>query len=233
MNSSSNIFSSVESVFSTPIDSIRYNDQEFSHLQDDWSVLSSSNTNIPAVEQITTEVKMNDPKVLLEKYHTIKDKLKQIEEFHKSLERERDDVQRCSKAFDQTIFDSLRLFGRKNQEIPSLTGKLSTTVKEEIEMETIRIQSLLEENIIQKEKTVEEISEYVKLLKECVNTLDEAERHNFENPYLCGICVERNITHVFRPCGHTICQICMNTQHMWNCHICRKRIEEKIKVFFS
>lgn len=234
MNSSSNIFESVEGEFSTPaLYQNGFIEQAFNHLQDDWSALSSSNTNIHPVEHLTTEVKSNDPKVLLEKYHTIKDKLKQIEDFHKSLEKELEDVNRYNKAFDQTIFDSLRIFGKKNEDVPTLTGKLSTIVKSEIEMETARLQSLLDENKIQREKCVEEISDYVKLLKECVNTLDETERHNFENPYLCGICVERNITHVFRPCGHTICQTCMNTQHMWNCHICRKSIGEKIKVFFS
>jgi hypothetical protein len=237
MNSSSNIISNVENVegtFSTPVNYNQYSYQEFNHIQDDWTTLASNTqTNVTAVEQITTEVKMNDPKILLKKYHTLKEKVKHIEEFHKSLDRERDEIQKYSKEFDQTIFDSLRLFGRKNVEILSLTGKLSTIVKGEVEMETVRIQSLIDENKVQMEKAIEETSGYVKLLKECVNTLDEAERHNFENPYLCGICVERNITHVFRPCGHTICQTCMNMQHMWNCHICRKNIGEKIKVFFS
>ncbi len=230
MNASSYFFQSVEGEFSNVVNQ----QEQFNHLQDDWTTLSGdSQTNIHPVEQITTEVKYNDPKVLLEKYHSIKDKQKNMDEFHKTLEKELEDVKRFEKNFTQNIFDLLRLFGKKGEDIGMLSGKLSTIVKGEIEMETVRIQSLIDENKVQKEKITEDMSSYVKLLKECVNTLDETERHNFENPYLCGICVERNITHVFRPCGHTICQTCMNSQHMWNCHICRKNIGEKIKVFFS
>jgi uncharacterized protein with GYD domain len=177
-------------------------------------------------------VKSNDPKILLEEYHKIKEKQKQIDAFHKSLEKELEDLKQYNTSFDRTIHDSLRIFG-KNEDIAKLTGKLSITVKGEVEMETVRITSLLEENKLQKEKSIEEIGDYVKLLKECVSVLSEEERHSFENPYICGICVENNITHVFRPCGHTICQSCMNSQHMWNCHICRKHITERIKVFFS
>jgi hypothetical protein len=223
-------FSNIEGEYSTP--SVFGITEEFNHLQDDWSALSSSNTNIHPVEAITTEAIYNDPKVLLEEYHKIKEKQKQIDAFHKSLEKELEDVKQYNTSFDRTIHDSLRIFG-KNEDVAKLSGKLSITVKGEVEMETARIKSLLEENKLQKEKCVEEIGDYVKLLKECVTMLPEEERHAFENPYICGICVERSVTHVFRPCGHTICQTCMNTQHMWNCHICRKNIAEKIKVFFS
>jgi hypothetical protein len=233
MNSSSNIFSSVEGEFSTPpiYLSDGYTEQAFNHLQDDWSALSS-NTNIHAVEAITTEVKYNDPKILLEEYHKIKEKQKQIHLIQKNLEKELEDVKQYNTSFDRTIHDSLRLFG-KNEDVSKLIGKLSITVKGEVEMETVRIQSLLEENKLQKEKCFEEIGDYVKLLKECITILPEEERTNFENPYLCGICVENNISHVFRPCGHTICQTCLHSQHLWNCHICRKRIDEKLKIFFS
>lgn len=232
MDSSSNVFESVEGQFSTPsvFLSDGYTDQAFSHIQDDWTTLSRS--NVQPVEATITEVSC-DPKILLEKYHSIKDKQKQMDEFHKSYEKELEEVQRFEKKFTQTIFDSLRLFGKNGEDIAMLTGKLSILVKGEVETEIVRLRSLIDENRRQKEKATEEISAYVKLLKECVLTLDEAERHNFENPYLCGICVERNITHVFRPCGHTICQTCLDTQHFWNCHICRKHISDKIKLFFS
>lgn len=231
MDSSTNIFSNVEGEFPTrTFNNVMQPNQEFSHLQDDWTSLSGS--NMQPIELITTEVKYNDPKLLLEKYHSIKDRLKNIDDFQKSLQKEIEDIKKYNKNFDQTIFDSLRLFG-KNEDIATLSGKLSSSVKDSIEVETTRLTSLIEESKVQKEKCIEEIGDYVKLLKECVNTLSEEERHNFENPYLCGICVEQNITHVFRPCGHTICQTCMTANRSWGCHICRKHITETIKVFFS
>lgn len=259
MNSSTNVFENVEGQFPTPeVHPANINYQDFQHLQDDWASLSSSHTNLHTiphfsnqefqhiqddwtslssisnfnVQQKTSEVTSTDPKILLDAYHKIKDKQKSIDTFHKHLEKELDDIQSYNKSFDKTIFDTLRLFGR-NEEIAKMSGKLSILIKEEIETEVIRIKSMIDENKRQKSKCLEDISDYVKLLKECVATLDESERHNFENPYLCGICVEQNITYVFRPCGHTICQTCLESQHMWNCHICRKNISEKIKVFFS
>lgn len=230
MDSSSNVFTSVEGEFSTPV--IQFNGgypiEEFNHIQDDWSSL----TNMKPCEQITMDIQSNDPKLIYEAYSKLKEKNTQINENQKSLEKEFEDLKKYNTSFEQTIHDSLRLFG-KNEEVALLTGKLCRTIKEEIETETAHIQSLIEENKLQKEKCMKQIQDYVKLLKECVSVLSEEERHAFENPYICGICVENNITHVFRPCGHTICQTCMNTQHLWNCHICRKHITEKIKVYFS
>jgi hypothetical protein len=226
------IFSNIEGEYSSPPVFGSGVTEQFHHLQDDWNALSGSNANIESTEIITTEVKCNDPKVLLEKYHSMKDKLKNIDDFQRSLQKELEDIKKYNKNFDQTIFDSLRIFG-KNEDIISLSGKLSSAVKDGIELEVTRLTSLIEEGKIQKDKYIEEIRDYNKLLKECVMTLDEGERHNFENPYLCGICVERNITYVYRPCGHTICQTCVNTIHSWRCHICRTTVAEKIKVFFS
>ena len=50
---------------------------------------------------------------------------------------------------------------------------------------------------------------------------------NFE----CKICMERPIDSINIPCGHTFCCVCINS--CVECYICRKKIDNKIKLFID
>ena len=50
---------------------------------------------------------------------------------------------------------------------------------------------------------------------------------NFE----CKICMERPIDTINLPCGHTFCGVCIHNVEI--CFICRKKIDNKIKIFID
>ena len=53
------------------------------------------------------------------------------------------------------------------------------------------------------------------------------------NAFRCGVCMETELLQfvVFIPCGHTACTTCV--VHLTNCHLCRKPIEHKQRMFFA
>lgn len=53
-----------------------------------------------------------------------------------------------------------------------------------------------------------------------------------ENPFLCKICMNREMCIVFQPCGHLVaCNECV--KQLCNCPLCRKVISSKIKTFIG
>jgi hypothetical protein len=47
----------------------------------------------------------------------------------------------------------------------------------------------------------------------------------------CSICIEKDINVAFPACGHTACSSC--AENLNRCHLCRREILTKIKLFFS
>lgn len=61
------------------------------------------------------------------------------------------------------------------------------------------------------------------------DTVDDSFTHDF---ITCNICMYRQRKILFQPCGHIIaCVECSNK--LFDCPICRKNIEQKLKLFFS
>lgn len=52
-----------------------------------------------------------------------------------------------------------------------------------------------------------------------------------ESP-LCIVCMNDPVTIAFGPCGHTFCNFCSN-KTLSICHICRTKIQTKLKLYFS
>jgi hypothetical protein len=49
---------------------------------------------------------------------------------------------------------------------------------------------------------------------------------------ICPICLQESVTSAITPCGHTFCSGCarrMSTE----CYLCRGKIRERVKLFFS
>jgi len=53
-----------------------------------------------------------------------------------------------------------------------------------------------------------------------------------DEPPTCSICMEKSINTVFINCGHTFCNNCAQKQVV-NCYICRCRISQKLRLYFS
>jgi hypothetical protein len=83
------------------------------------------------------------------------------------------------------------------------------------------------------QKLKQNISEVTQLIKEGVRgEIADEDIQRMRDPNLCVICVENKVTHVFNPCGHTVCQGCIDPT-LTRCHLCRRQIMNKIKIYFS
>ena len=76
------------------------------------------------------------------------------------------------------------------------------------------------------ENEIKKKVEIYKNLEIKVNNLNNCTT-NFE----CKICMERPIDTMNLPCGHTFCGLCVN--NIDECYICRKKIDNKIKIFID
>lgn len=48
----------------------------------------------------------------------------------------------------------------------------------------------------------------------------------------CTICMNKEVTTVVTPCGHTYCEDCSKTQ-LTACYICRVQIRDRVRMYFS
>lgn len=55
---------------------------------------------------------------------------------------------------------------------------------------------------------------------------------NEENKPMCTICLDKDVNYVLVGCGHTFCTECTRKQ-INSCYICRCKIRERIKIYFS
>ena len=75
-----------------------------------------------------------------------------------------------------------------------------------------------------------EIDKYKYLLKNVLNENSELhELHNIKSKLECKICMDRHVNTFIIPCGHVICNICINGEE---CPFCRTYIEDKKTIYF-
>ena len=80
------------------------------------------------------------------------------------------------------------------------------------------------------DKLKKEIEKYKYLLKNVLNENSElCELHNIKSKLECKICMDRNINTFIIPCGHVICNLCINIQE---CPYCRTPIQDKKTIYF-
>merc|ERR1712146_847158 len=51
------------------------------------------------------------------------------------------------------------------------------------------------------------------------------------NVFHCGVCLTNDIDNVITPCGHPICETCLNHLHRRQCPFCRNNILNTVKLF--
>jgi len=55
---------------------------------------------------------------------------------------------------------------------------------------------------------------------------------NIESRVTCSICIDNPVSYVLIGCGHTFCNECTR-KHTNICYICRSKIRERVKIYFS
>ncbi len=200
------------------------------------NVKSESHSNVFSQNENEEDLPAINIKKVMETFNKYKSKLKKNQTSSQINENALKDLKDCQTSLDKAIVDVLRIFGRSSkngQEIMYLTGALSNVIREERELEETRLQSLQDEMSKDNVNLTTKMGECSNVIRECMKELSEEERVTFQNPALCGICVENSVRFVFVPCGHTICEGCKSSLHGYNCHVCRKYIEKTVKIFFS
>jgi hypothetical protein len=56
--------------------------------------------------------------------------------------------------------------------------------------------------------------------------------NDFQNEPVCPICLNEHVTIAIDPCGHTFCSTCVRRMNN-DCGMCRNRMKNKIKIYFS
>lgn len=171
-----------------------------------------------------------DVKEALEKYRDMKAEVATLKERHKELEKKER--------------DSYEVFRELKQNYGKLTDFLLPleTRQKYLEYEKALYEHLgttrigyskeISENYIKYDKLKKKIAEITQFIKEGVRgEIPEEDIQRMRDPNLCAICIENKVTHVFNPCGHTVCEGCINPS-LTRCHICRKQIMTKIRMYF-
>jgi hypothetical protein len=78
------------------------------------------------------------------------------------------------------------------------------------------------------------IQDTILMLKKIISYQND-ENGSIVNPneYICTICAEdKNVKYCMEPCGHLFCDAC-SFRIQNNCHICRHRVNKKIRMYFN
>jgi len=92
---------------------------------------------------------------------------------------------------------------------------------------SFRVKKCIKCGVVVQEKKFHATGEKADKEKERLKSL-EMKVQDLEDQFLCSICLERRRNVAFR-CGHGACDIC--SADLDTCHMCRKVIEEKIRLF--
>jgi len=83
-----------------------------------------------------------------------------------------------------------------------------------------------------KQKSLNELNDLKYTLEETLNRVIKVinEKENESESELCVVCLDEKKEYIFVPCGHyCCCEKCINK--LSECPICRKIVDQKIKVF--
>ena len=54
---------------------------------------------------------------------------------------------------------------------------------------------------------------------------------------MCICCISNPVTMCFNPCGHTICEVCLERikgdNYDFECLVCRNKVNSVIKIYYS
>jgi len=176
----------------------------------------------------------------LEKIILIKDKIAKLYKEYNILKKKLEE--------QDTEINEILAMKDKNQELHKLLNKRFYISCMENDSRVTSIQErekntneVLEEiyNVKKKEKIILnmrmfKIQDMILMLKKIISYQND-ENGSIVNPneYICTICAEdRNVKYCMEPCGHLFCDAC-SFRIQNNCHICRHRVNKKIRMYFN
>lgn len=176
----------------------------------------------------------------LEKIILIKDKIAKLYKEYNILKKKLEE--------QDTEINEILAMKEKNQELHKLLNKRFFISCMENDSRVTSIQErekntneVLEEiySVKKKEKIILnmrmfKIQDMILMLKKIISYQND-ENGSIVNPneYICTICAEdRNVKYCMEPCGHLFCDAC-SFRIQNNCHICRHRVNKKIRMYFN
>lgn len=115
---------------------------------------------------------------------------------------------------------------------------VDTILKLEINESTFEMYSVLTKYIhttIQKHNLKDHFDGFLKARRKFIKyrvLLNAKNVANIETKVTCSICLDNPVSHVLIGCGHTFCSECTK-KHSSICYICRSKIRERVKIYFS
>jgi hypothetical protein len=171
-----------------------------------------------------------------------KEDIKTINENNNNLNKKINEYDECKKDCDlliesiQKLSDTYYNLSTKSQ-LFDIVNKLQ--IKQHlIDVETSSSISLFENDIQfkidelkeQVKNNKQKISDFKKLVLNCMDEDDEKEKECEKN--ICNICVARKINTCLNPCGHTFCLTCVDKMNN-KCGMCRTTFISKIKMYIA
>lgn len=173
----------------------------------------------------------NDSINISKKITTTRYKLKEIDDVLKKAKEElanlKDKLNTCIKLYPE-LFTLLRLNGST---IEANTEFMNTLVNEsnKVEDKFIRNIKKLEE---ERDATISLLASLTSFITQSLKAeMTEEELASIQSGKTCSICIENDVNVAFPACGHTACAGC--AENLNRCHVCRREILTKIKLFFS
>ena len=96
----------------------------------------------------------------------------------------------------------------------------------------------LSSSILNNSKLKEVKNEYINIKEELDLFLTIIKKINgFNLGSMCICCLSNPVNMCFNPCGHTVCETCLDSirgdNHEFECIVCRSKVDSIIKIFFS
>ena len=145
----------------------------------------------------------------------LKHKYKKTMEWVENMNSEVESFRNFAKKYFEPTLPSL--YSGMNEQIDQIGGNLQTC------------ETFMNDYV---EKAVENNKPIYTTAKCCVQSLDKVFCVLKRNKYSCPICIQKEISMLVVPCGHTYCKQC-STKMDANCFICRQPIIKVSPLFFD
>ena len=200
-------------------------------LDENIETILMNDTENKEVNEKQTDVCKLTPKYNFENLEKLLDKFKidykQIQDrfleaktkFKKEIELNKGDILITKQLLDHANKVNKRYDSRESDELLQNIKKLSNSILNNSKLKEIK-------------------NEYITIKDELDSFLTIVKKINgFNLGSMCICCLSNPVTMCFNPCGHTICETCLDSvrgnNYEFECIVCRSKVNNTIKIFFS
>lgn len=153
-------------------------------------------------------------------YKNIQDKfLKVQDKFKKEIEMNNEDIHITKELLNHAKIVNNKYKNNDVDELLENIKNLSNTILNNSKIKEIKREYL---------DTKNELDSFLKIIKKI---------NGFNLGSLCICCITNPVNMCFNPCGHTICEECLQSlkgnNYEFECLVCRKKVNDVIKIYYT